>query len=227
MPKPYSRPTSKSHEDYLKCIWQHAQDGQITTRELAAALGVADASVSGMLSKLQQRGFISHRPYYGAQLTLQGKQAALGLLRRHRLIETFLIRYLGYDLDEVHEEAEALEHSVSDRFTERLAARLGHPTHDPHGDPIPGADGQMPDTPDIALSALRAGQTLEIARLKSQDKEILSYLAAHHLQPGARVQVVHADPLGEVWHISVQGSGAAANLVLSQRVARQISGRLL
>ena len=158
MPKLSPSRLSKSAEDYLKTIWLSTRDGPVATGTVASALGVTDASVSERLGKLSEQGLVRYTPYHGAQLTEGAERAAPDLLRRHRLLETFLAEYLGYGCDEVHGEvcgeAEALEHAVSARFTERLAARLGHPAHDPHGNPIPAADGTLPDTPDLPLADL-------------------------------------------------------------------------
>lgn len=223
MAKLESKHLSQPVEDYLKVIWLNAREGPAATSTVAASLGVSDASVSSMLAKLTDLGLVSYTRYHGAQLTPSGEQAALKLLRRHRLVETFLIEYLGYSWDEVHDEAEALEHTVSDRFTERLSARLGHPSHDPHGDPIPAVDGTLPDTPDLPLAELDVGQTLEVARLKTQEADILTYLADLGVQPGHTVAVLRREPLGELLHVNIDGRDAA----LSKTLATLVRGRLL
>ena len=223
MPKPGTSHLSKSIEDYLKIIWGEAQGGPVATRGIADALGVSDASVSGMLAKLSDLGLVNHTRYHGAELTPAGERQALRLVRRHRLIETFLIEYLGFGWDEVHGEAERLEHAVSDRFTERLAARLGHPQHDPHGDPIPSAEGALPDTPDVPLTELKVGQVLEVARLKTQDADVLAYLAERHVQPGAVLRVTQQEPLGGLVEVELAGSRTA----LSKTLATLVRGRLL
>lgn len=223
MAKLESKPLSQSVEDYLKVIWLNTREGPAATSTVAASLGVSDASVSSMLAKLTDLGLVSYTRYHGAQLTPSGEQAALKLLRRHRLVETFLIEYLGYGWDEVHDEAEALEHTVSDRFTESLSVRLGHPSHDPHGDPIPAVDGTLPDTPDLPLAELDVGQTLEVARLKTQQADILAYLADLGIQPGHTVAVLRREPLGELLHVNIDGRDAA----LSKTLATLVRGRLL
>jgi DtxR family Mn-dependent transcriptional regulator len=214
---------SKSIEDYLKIIWLAGQNGPVATSTIAAALRVSDASVSGMLAKLSELRLVSYTRYHGAQLTLDGKIQALKLLRRHRLIETFLIDYLGYGWDEVHGEAEALEHTISDRFTELLAARLGHPTHDPHGDPIPRADGTLPTTPDVPLAELAAGQALEVARLRTQEADVLAYLANLSVQPGQVLRVHEVEPLGGLLRVSADG----LEFSLSKTLATLVRGRPL
>lgn len=215
MPKPGFSHLSKSVEDYLKVIWLNSPAGAVATGTVAAALGVSDASVSGMLGKLSKLGLVRYTRYHGAQLTASGKRAALGLVRRHRLLETFLIEYLGYGWDEVHGEAEALEHAVSARFTERLAARLGHPSHDPHGDPIPAADGTLPDTPDLPLADVGVGETLEAACLKTQAADVLAYLAGLGVQPGHALTVVQREPLGGLLRVVVGGREAALSKTLA------------
>ena len=138
-----TRAPSASVGDYLKAIWQVAGAGAASTKEIAARLSIAPASVTNMFGRLQEMGLVEYERYHGASLTEEGRAEALRLVRRHRLIETFLLDQLGYSWEEVHEEAEKLEHAVSDRFTERLADLLGHPDHDPHGDPIPAVDGTL------------------------------------------------------------------------------------
>lgn len=221
MPNSKSSLLSKSIEDYLKAIWLIAQDGSVATSVIAATLDVSNASVSGMLVKLSELGLVRHTRYHGALLTPAGNQQALRLVRRHRLIETFLTEYLGFGWDEVHSEAESLEHTISDRFTERLSARLGHPTHDPHGDPIPGTDGTLPDTPDAPLADLKVGQTLEVARLKTQEADALAYLADLGVQPGAALTVVQHEPLGGLLWVDLGGRTAA----LSANLATLIRGK--
>src|SRR5829696_5922393 len=132
---------STSVGDYVKAIWALAGAGVASTKDVADRLSISSASVSAMFGRLQEMGLVRYRRYHGASLTEEGLAEALRLVRRHRLIETFLMDQLGYSWEEVHEEAEQLEHAVSDRFTERLADLLGHPDHDPHGDPIPAVDG--------------------------------------------------------------------------------------
>lgn len=211
---------STSIGDYLKAIWIVGQGERATTSALAEHLSVSASSVSGMLGRLQAQGWVTYERYKGATLTERGAAEALRLLRRHRLIETFLIEYLGYAWDEVHEEAEALEHAISDRFTERLAERLGHPTHDPHGDPIPTRRGGLPRTPDVALDELAAGDELRVARLRTQDASLLVHLDALRIRPGQVVTVVRRTPEAGVVHVVVDGAEA----VLAQAVAGVVRG---
>lgn len=223
MPKFRSSHLSQSVEDYLKIIWLNTREGLVTTSTVAASLGVSDASVSGMLGKLSVLELVSYTRYHGAQLTASGERAALGILRRHRLIETFLIEYLGYGWDEVHGEAEALEHAVSDLFTERLAALLGHPAHDPHGDPIPKGDGALPDTPDTPLTEATLEKAFLVSRLKTQDADILSYFTEMGVYPGQHVEVLCREPVGGLVKVAIGGNPN----VLAKELAVLIRGEVV
>ncbi len=178
---------STSVGDYLKAVWSLGRDGPVTTGGLAARLGVAPASVSGMVVRLHRLGLLEHIPYHGVSLTAEGIRQALRLVRRHRLLETFLVERLGYAWDEVHAEAEVLEHAVSDRFIDRLSRLLGEPTHDPHGDPIPTAGGDIPPTPDQPLTMAADGSRFRVHRLHTQDPAALARLDRLGLKPGVVV----------------------------------------
>jgi DtxR family transcriptional regulator, Mn-dependent transcriptional regulator len=181
-----TRSPSSSVGDYLKAVWELAADsgGAASTKDVAARLSVSPASVSNMFARLQEMGLVSYERYRGATLTEKGRGEALRLVRRHRLIETFLLEHLGYDWQEVHEEAERLEHAVSDEFTERLAELLGHPDHDPHGDFIPSAEGTMEVDDSFTLSRASAGQRLCISKVRDEDAAMLDYLGDRNLVPG-------------------------------------------
>ena len=214
---------SISIEDYLKTIWLIAREEVASTSAVADQLGVAAPSVSAMLGKLQEAGFVSHERYRGVKLTPRGRHRALRLLRRHRLIETFLLEHLGYSWTEVHGEAERLEHAVSDHFTEELARFLNHPSHDPHGDPIPNADGTLPDTPNVPLAEVEIGQVLRVSRLLSQASDVLSYLAGLNIKPGVQLEVTGREPLGGLVYVTTQDGQA----VLSKDLAMLIRGAVL
>ncbi len=184
-----NKPISTSVGDYLKAIWSVAGTGSASTNALSERRSVAPASVSSMLVRLQEMGFVDYEPYYGASLTESGRREALRLMRRHRLIETFLLEHLGYPLTDLHEEAERLEHAVSDGFTERLAEFLGHPGRDPHGDPIPAADGSLSLEDSLPLSEAEAGQRVRVSRVSHQDSATLAYLAENGLIPGRLLKV--------------------------------------
>ena len=220
MPRQKANNVSKSIGDYLKAIQVVGSRAPATTNVLAEHLEIASSSVSAMLGRLREMGYVTYEPYRGVELTMKGSHEALRLIRRHRLIETFLIEHLGYTWDQVHEEAEAIEHVLSDRFTERLATLLDHPTHDPHGDPIPSADGTVPHTPNTPLADLRIGHALVISRLCTQDPEILAYLAELGIQPGRSITVTAREPYGGLVHIGLGHRQA----VLSKELAALVRG---
>ena len=149
-----------------------------------------------MVRKLKDQGLVDHKPYSAVTLTSDGVRLALSMVRRHRLIETFLVRELGYRWDEVHDEAELLEHAVSDTFIERMAAKLGNPARDPHGDPIPAADGSVLMPAAHRLSELDDGHTGRITRISDENPELLRYLAAEDIDLDAEVEVVGRRPFG-------------------------------
>lgn len=185
-------PLSPSQEDYLKQIFLLG-DGveSVSTRDLSRRLDVRPASVTGMIQRLAEQGLVSHEPYHGVRLTDGGRRVALEMLRHHRLLETYLKQVLGYSWEEVHEEAERLEHVISERFEARIAEAMGHPTHDPHGDPIPDADLRMPPArTEINLTALEAGRTGTLTRVSTQDRRSLTRLGRLGLIPGAEIAVV-------------------------------------
>jgi DtxR family transcriptional regulator, Mn-dependent transcriptional regulator len=181
-----TRSPSSSVGDYLKAVWELAveEEGAASTKSVARRLSVSPASVTNMFARLQEMGLVRYERYRGATLTERGRKEALRLVRRHRLIETFLLEHLGYDWQEVHDEAERLEHAVSDGFTWRLAELLGHPDHDPHGDPIPSAEGTLEVDDSFALSLAVAGQRLRISKVRDEDAAMLDYLGERNLVPG-------------------------------------------
>jgi DtxR family Mn-dependent transcriptional regulator len=186
-----SHSPSSSVGDYLKAIWELAVDsGEVaSTKGVAERLSVSAASVSNMFARLQEMNLVEHERYRGATLTERGRREALRLVRRHRLIETFLLEHLGYHWQEVHEEAERLEHAVSDGFTERLAEFLGHPDHDPHGGPIPSPEGILEADDSFPLSQAVAGKRLRISKVRDEDAEMLDYLGDRNLIPGRLLTV--------------------------------------
>ena len=177
--------------DYLKAVWELAgtSGGVVGTKDVAARLSISAASVTNMFTRLQEMGLVEYERYRGAMLTDRGREEALRLVRRHRLIETFLLEHLGYDWQEVHEEAERLEHAVSDGFTERLAEYLGHPDHDPHGDRIPSPEGTLKPDYSSLLSEADAGQRILISKVSDEDASMLDYLGEHGLVPGRMLTV--------------------------------------
>ncbi len=195
MPSAPERPASAAAEDYLKAVWSLQQDGgAVTTTALAERLGVIPSSVSGMVRKLAESGLVSHDPYRSVGLTDAGRRVAVDVVRRHRLLELFLTRELELPWDEVHAEAEVLEHALSPRLVERISAKLGHPTRDPHGDPIPAADGSVADDDTVPLSGMEQGACGVIVRVSDSDPRMLRYLSERRIALGDRVEVLERAP---------------------------------
>ena len=187
-------------EDYLKAIYdiERAAPGEsVTTTDLAQRLAIAPASVTGMVKRLADQGLIAHERYRGVRLTDRGRLAALRTLRRHRVIEAYLAKALGYAWDRVHDEAERLEHAASDELVDRMAAAIGEPTVDPHGAPIPTRDGGIvEDVTTRTLDDLAAGDRARVARVSDEDAERLRYLGSLGIVPGVVVHVLRRAPYG-------------------------------
>jgi len=182
-------------QDYLKVVWNAQEWSQtpLSVKELAARLGVTAGTVSEGVRKLADAGLIDHARYGQIALTAQGRRAALAVVRRHRLVETLLVETFGYSWDEVHDEAEVLEHAISDELERRIDAHLGHPTHDPHGDPIPTADGDISIPAARHLGDLAAGECGVVTRVSDADPELLQRLAQVRVVPGEHVLVTQRD----------------------------------
>ena len=176
--RPAPRTTADAIDDYLKTIYQFTewQPEPITPSQLAERLALAPSSVTEMVKKLSLAGLVDHRPYSSIRLTPEGEQRALAMLRRHRLIETWLVNEYGYGWDEVHDEAEVLEHALSDRLLDAIDAQLGHPTRDPHGDLIPAADGTLHRPDAVRLDAAPAGFAGRVVRISDRDPDALRVL---------------------------------------------------
>jgi len=186
-----------SIQDYLKHIYELTENGQnASTNALAEKLKVKPASVTGMVQKLASAkpALVEYQKHQGATLTKDGRKAALEVIRHHRLLEAWLVQTLGYSWAEVHEEAERLEHVISEDFERRISAAMGHPTRDPHGDLIPTQDLKMPVDESTPLSALRPGHIATIQRVKASDPELLRYLEEHGLTPGTQVEIKEHSP---------------------------------
>jgi DtxR family Mn-dependent transcriptional regulator len=197
---------TQSVEDYLKAIYRLSPEGRhASTSDIAHLLELSAPSVSGMVKRLSELGLLEHVPYKGVQLTDAGRRAALRMVRRHRLIEAYLVEFLGYSWDAVHAEAERLEHAVSDTLVEKMAAALGHPAVDPHGDPIPAADGSIHELACTALADVPVEQTVEIRRVDERDPERLRYLATLGLVPGVVVTLRDRQPFGGPVTVEVAG----------------------
>jgi DtxR family Mn-dependent transcriptional regulator len=186
---------TRSVEDYLKAIYELELDGTpAQTSAIATALEVAPPSVSGMIKRLSEAGLLQHVPYRGVQLTDDGKRTALRMVRRHRVVETYLTTKLGYDWDSVHDEAERLEHAVSDGLIERMAMALGNPRYDPHGAPIPTKDGTI-EIPDyVPLSDIPVGRVAQLRTVGDKDAARLRFIASLGLKPGVSFEVVARQP---------------------------------
>lgn len=186
---------SETQEDYLKQIFLLGGDRRrVSTQELARRLGVKPASVSEMVVRLDQFDLVEHAPYRGVRLTAAGRRVALEMLRHHRLLETYLVEALGYGWDEVHEEAEKLEHVISERFEERIAEAMGHPTHDPHGDPIPKSDLSLPvGGSGVQLSEMPVGTKGTVVRVGVQDSHNLHLLKRLGVEVGSEIEVISDD----------------------------------
>jgi DtxR family Mn-dependent transcriptional regulator len=197
---------TEAQEDYVKQIFLLAEGGgAASTQALAERLGVRPASVTGMVQRLAQLGLVDHERYRGARLTQRGLRVALEILRHHRLLETFLAQALGYGWDEVHDEAERLEHVISERLEARIAEALGHPTRDPHGDPIPDSELRLPIAAGgIRLTGGEVGGRATLARVSSQDRDSLNLLARLGLVPGAIVEVLEVGAAGV--RVAVEGN---------------------
>jgi DtxR family Mn-dependent transcriptional regulator len=210
-------------EDYVKTIYSHTewQDDPITPSELAARLGLAASSVTEMVKKLAASGLVTHVPYGAVTLTEDGRMLALRMLRRHRLIETWLVDSFGYSWDEVHDEAEVLEHALSDRLLDAIADQLGHPTRDPHGDPIPSRDGVVVRADAVQLAVAADGQRGRVVRISDRDPELLRYLDAEGIRLDSSVHVVGRRPFGGALAVRVGeaehdvGAEAAAAIWIS------------
>ena len=183
-------PLTEPVEDYLKAIYAIGKgSGPAATNEIAQRLALAPASVSGMVRRLADQGLLAYERYHGVKLTEMGRRAALRTLRRHRVIEAYLSRALGYPWDRVHSEAERLEHAASDELVDRMAAAIGEPMVDPHGAPIPTREGAVDETEYTSLAELAVGTTGVVARVTDEDPEMLRYLAEMSIRPGTRLSI--------------------------------------
>ena len=215
---------SASIEDYLRAIYGLEERGEaVTNTSLATRLEVSPSSASGMVTKLAQQGLVEHVPYRGIELTGDGRQLAMSVLRRHRLIESYLVSELGYTWDEVHAEADLLEHVVSDLLVERIAAKHGNPVRDPHGDPIPAVDGSVEEVSTKLLEELPTGAVGEIVRVWDTDPELLRYLSDRAIGLGERIEVVERQPFGGSIVVKVGQPPHDATHALGRQIAHALS----
>jgi DtxR family Mn-dependent transcriptional regulator len=198
---------SPAVENYLKEIYllETRTGAPVATSQLAERLAVAPGSVSGMVERLSRAGLVEHVRYRGARLTEQGRRAALHVVRRHRLLESFLVSDLGMGWEEVHEEAETLEHAVSERLLEAIAAKLGDPVRDPHGDPIPSANLEIDEAEAVSLDQLPLGTKGRLVRILDADADLLAYLDDLGISLGDDVEVLALQPFGGSFTVSIAG----------------------
>lgn len=211
--------TTPAMQDYLKAIHRLQEEGTPpSTKGVADALGVTPASATNMIKRLAELELATHEPYQGVQLTDRGELIALEVIRHHRLIELFLVETLGLSWDEVHKEAEVLEHHISEELEARIAEFLGHPERDPHGDPIPAMDGRVAKSDEQSLIELTDGVQGELVRVANQDPDVLRFLGAHGLYPGARLVVERIDPAAGVVFVRVEGKEVHLGMELASGV---------
>lgn len=207
-------------EDYLKTIYALAEiESPVSTSRIAEARQVKAGSVTNMLQRLAKLNLVNYEKHYGVSLTETGEKIALEVIRHHRLIELYLIEALGFSWDEVHEQADILEHVISEKLEERIAAALGHPIFDPHGDPIPAKDGTMVSMAYQPLSALAVGDSATVARIVDDDKsDLLRYLAELGLTPGTAVRILHIAPFEGPITLHIDGHNKVIGFAVAQQV---------
>ncbi len=202
-------------EDYLKEAFKLQEEGHpATTQRLAERLGFSGPSVTNMVKRLDELRLARHTPYQGIELTEAGNRVALEVIRHHRLIELYLANALGYEWDEVHEEAERLEHYVSEALEERMAQALGYPSFDPHGDPIPSREGSVPDVVDLSLADLAPGSRAVVRRVSDDDRDQLRYLGELGIRPGVVVEMIERHPFDGPLRIKVESVDCLLSLRL-------------
>lgn len=219
---PASPGLSRSVEDYLKAIYGLTERGDAaSTSAIAELLAVQPASVTGMVKRMAESGLLEHVPYRGVRLTADGQREALKILRRHRIIETYLCERLGFSWDDVHGEAELLEHAASDRLVEHMAAALQFPSHDPHGAPIPTSAGEIEETDFTTLAEAAPGADLRVRAVRDEDPARLRTMEAQGLTPGVRVRVALTQDVAG--HVAVRvGDPDGADQTVRHDLARRI-----
>ncbi len=219
-------PASDAVEDYVKAIYGLADRGQtpVNTNALSERLGVAPSSVTAMCRRLDDMGLVTYERYRGVELTAAGERLALEVIRHHRLIELFLVEALDMPWDRVHDEAEVLEHYISEEVERRIAERLGNPARDPHGDPIPSPDFAVSADLTVPLAALGVGRGGRFARVSDSDPKMLRYLDERHIRPGAKLTVSGVEPFGGPVRVEVDGVEHALGPELVARMHVEIEG---
>ena len=207
-------------QDYVKEIYKlQAAGKRVTTSALAGRLGISPPSATAMVKKLASLGLVEYERYRGARLTSKGEKVALEVIRHHRLLEQYLSQTLGLPIDALHDEADRLEHALSEELEAHIDRTLGYPTHDPHGDPIPGPDLKLVVTEAMPLSALGPGEKATIERVPDGDGELLRYLSGLKLTPGSRIEVREAAPFEGPLTVRVGGTEHAISHELAARIA--------
>lgn len=210
---------SRAMEDYLKAIYLASGEGQnVSTSRLAESIGCSAASVTNMVQKLSQLKLVAYKPYQGVTLTDAGMRVALEIVRHHRLIELYLAEVLGYSWDKVHDEADKLEHVISEEFEDRIDRALGHPTHDPHGHPIPSKEGEIAPSSAHTLWDAAPGQEVRVERVSDRDPEVLRYLASIGVYPNVVLSVVRKAPFNGPTFVLL----GRKEHTLSEQLCRQI-----
>lgn len=220
-PAAIKKTVSVSTEDYLKAIWSLSEASsrrEASTGVLAEALQVSPAAISKMLKQLQRQSLVTHTPYHGVRLTKRGRVIAMKTIRRHRLLERFLSETLGYPLESLHDEAERLEHHISDEFERRIDALLGNPEQCPHGSPIPTASGELVRSAGEPLAEIEPPAMLRVERLRTSDGDLQRYLSRHNILPGATLKLIGREPFGGDLRLNV----GKRSVNLSSQAARGV-----
>ena len=209
---------SHAVQDYAKAIYSLSRRGvdSVATSALADRLSVSPASASAMVKRLAELGFVSHEPYKGVALTPAGEKLALEVIRHHRLLELYLSEALGMPWDRVHDEAEVLEHAISEELSDLIAEKLGDPTHDPHGDPIPTRDGRIEEQVTRSLADSQPGDRVVLARVSDSDPAMLRYLGERGIEPGTALEVVGREPFGGPLNVRVEERNVPLGLGLAR-----------
>ncbi len=217
---------TESVENFLKAVYSLEQalasEERVSTNALSDSLAISAPSVTDMAQRLDEEGFIDYQRYKGIRLTHEGADIALKVLRRHRLLELFLVRDLGYELHEVHEEAESLEHAVSDHFISALAARLGDPTVDPHGDPIPSVDGTVTQPKLLSLAELPLNCPAKVSRFVTHDNDILQFTLSKGFKLHSDVQVLVRDPFDGPLHVTIDKIPTIVSHALAEAILVEV-----
>ncbi len=204
-------------ENYLKSLWQLGP-ADVSTLDLANHLNVAPASATKMVKRLTEKGLVNHTPYKGASLTPEGESKALSVVRRHRLLETFLSQTLDLGSEQLHDEAERLEHALSDDLEKSIAEYLGNPTRDPHGHPIPGPNGELPSDNDLTLTKAPFGVILKITQVPDRNSEMLTWLKKENILPGREISIISEDKFGDCVLIKLNKSEKRVSLSVASQI---------